>query len=364
VTRTMRINFILPGYLSEPIGGYKVIYDHANFLVSKGHRVRILFPRSITTEPLGLFSSLRARASALKRRYRHRPLVAWHPLDRRVQLQLPPNLNERYISDADVTVATAWSTADPVVRLPVNKGSKFYFIQGYETWAGDAAAVDATWRLPLHKIVVSKWLQGIGTGLGAVDIAHITNGLDLSVFRTEGEPAKRPLSLLAAYHTGALKGLSDTLAALKDYHGRFPDVPIAMFGNVQHAEGLPPWIEYHGGLSGPGLAALYNRHSVFISASLSEGWALTPAEAMACGCAFVGTDSGGVTDYATDGETALLSPPSDPGALLANLVRVTQDEGLLRRLQRAGHARIQDFTLERSSTAFEQRLMAKSGARP
>jgi glycosyltransferase involved in cell wall biosynthesis len=119
---------------------------------------------------------------------------------------------------------------------------------------------------------------------------------------------------------------------------------------------LPPWIEYYGGLTGPGLAALYNRYCIFTSASRSEGWALTPAEATACGCVFVGTNSGGVTDYATDGETALLSPPSDPPALLMNLVRVTEDETLRRRLQKAGYAGIQAFTLERSSAALEQAL--------
>jgi glycosyltransferase involved in cell wall biosynthesis len=358
----MRINFILPAYIREPIGGYKVIYDHANFLASRGHRVSIIFPRSLLTQPLRLLPWLKARAWAVKRRYRHRPLIAWHPLDRRIQLRLPPNLSGQYLPDADATIATAWSTADPVAGLPAIKGAKFYFIQGYETWATDAETVHATWRLPLHKIVVSKWLQGIGAGLGVGDITHVPNGLDLGVFRTTDAPADRPLSLLAAYHTAEAKGLPDALAALEAYHCRFPDVPIAMFGNPDRAEGLPSWITYHGGLGGPTLAALYNRHALFTSASRSEGWALTPAEAMACGCVFAGTDSGGVTDYAVHGQTALLSPPSDPQALLANLVRVTEDRELRERLRVAGHIAIQAFTLETSSTALERRLLAETAA--
>jgi glycosyltransferase involved in cell wall biosynthesis len=360
MTRSLQVNFVLGGFVREPVGGNKVIYDHANFLISKGHRVRLIFPRSLTTESLGVIGQLRALAWALRRRLRHRPLIAWHPLDKRIQIQLAPNLNAKHIPHADVTIATAWTTADPVAHLP-GKVAKFYFIQGYETWAGDAAAVDATWRLPLQKIVVSKWLQNIGERLGARDITHIPNGLDLTIFQTADEPAARPLSLLAAYHTAEAKGISDALVALETYHRRFPNVPVAMFGTRPQAEGLPAWIDYHGGLTGADLAALYNRYSIFTSASRSEGWALTPAEAMACGCAFVGTDSGGVTDYAVDGETALLSPPSDPQALLANLIRVTEDKDLRHRLQAAGHKAIQQFTLEKSSAAFEQRLLTGVG---
>jgi glycosyltransferase involved in cell wall biosynthesis len=353
----MRVNFVLPLFIREPIGGYKVIYDHANFLVSRGHRVRIILPRSPATESLGFFGQLKGWAWALRRRVRHRPLVHWHPLDSRVQLKLVPNLNPKNIPDADITLATAWNTAEPVSRLPRRKGEKFYFIQGYETWDGHAEAVNATWRLPLHKIVVSNWLKGIGERLGASGISHVSNGLDLTTYLTLDDPADRPLSVLAAYHTAEAKGLSDAIVALEAFHARFPEAPIGMFGNPPKAEGLPSWIKYHGGRSGPSLAALYNRYAIFISASRSEGWALTPAEAMACGCVFVGTDSGGVTDYAVDGETALLSPPSDPQALLANLVRVTEDQDLRRRLQASGHKAIQRFTLEASSLALEHRLM-------
>src|ERR1700744_380135 len=125
----MRVNFVLPLFLHEPVGGYKVIYDHANFLVSRGHKVRIIFPRLPTAEPFGVFGQLRGWAWALRRRYRHRPLITWHPLDKRIQLRLAPNLNAKNIPDADITIATAWNTAEPVSQAPSRKGAKFYFIQ-------------------------------------------------------------------------------------------------------------------------------------------------------------------------------------------------------------------------------------------
>jgi L-malate glycosyltransferase len=77
---------------------------------------------------------------------------------------------------------------------------------------------------------------------------------------------------------------------------------------------------------------------------------------MACGCVFVGTDSGGCRDYAINGETAILSPPRDREALYKNLCRVIEDSDLRQRLQRNGTAYIQQFTWEKSGSLLEQYL--------
>lgn len=44
------------------------------------------------------------------------------------------------------------------------------------------------------------------------------------------------------------------------------------------------------------LRRLYNWADIFIFPSKNEGWGLTPIEAMACGCAVVGTNTGCMID--------------------------------------------------------------------
>ena len=39
----MKICFILPQILRKPVGGYKIVYEYANRLSDKGHKVDILF---------------------------------------------------------------------------------------------------------------------------------------------------------------------------------------------------------------------------------------------------------------------------------------------------------------------------------
>ena len=65
--------------------------------------------------------------------------------------------------------------------------------------------------------------------------------------------------------------------------------------------------------------------------SLYEGFSLPAIEAMACGVALVATTGGALPEVVgTDGETGLLVPPDDPGALAAG------DRPAARRRRRCG----------------------------
>jgi glycosyltransferase involved in cell wall biosynthesis len=355
----MRITFILPGYFPTPIGGYRVIYEHADFLAARGHIVTVAFARpSVVGAGASLLEQAKKRLWASKIRFRNKELVSWHRLHPSISLALVPEVRDSLVPDGDIVVATGWSTAQPVAALSRTKGLKFYFIQGYETWAGPREEVDATWRLPLRKIVVSKWLQGIGEQMGLNNLRHIPNGIDHRRFQVTTPVDSRSMSILSIFHTSPLKGIPDALAVLKNYHEMHPRVRVSMFGVEARGEDIPDWIQYYQNPSQDGLARdIYNQHAVYLSASLLEGWALPPAEAMACGCAFVGTDSGGCRDYAIHDDTALLSPASDRDGLLRNLVKVTEDAALRSRIQRRGTENIRQFTWEAAGSAMEQYFM-------
>lgn len=354
-----RVNFLLPAYYPEPIGGYLVVYEYANFLARRGHRVTIIYPRRhYESDPAqSLLQPLKDRVRITARLRRNKPLVPWFDFHPHVKLTLTPDLQARNIPDADVTVATAWQTAGAVEALPASKGKKFYLIQHHEIWSGPKHKVDATWLMPMKKIVISKWLQDLGSELGANDLHHIPNGLDFTRYRVITPPEKRPISVLSLYHHHSFKGVPDAIAVLKSFHDQFPNIPVSMFGTPPRGEDIPDWINYFQNPAQDVLIKdIYNSHAVYLGASLAEGWALPPAEAMACGCAFVGTDIGGFRDYAMNGQTALLSPAGDCAALLQNLCAVVRDPELLLRIQRRGTSNIQQFTWDSSGAALERYL--------
>jgi hypothetical protein len=52
----------------------------------------------------------------------------------------------------------------------------------------------------------------------------------------------------------------------------------------------------------------------------------------------------------------LLSPPKDPDALAANVLRLLEDRELRLRLAHQGHEHVQQFTWDRAVTSFESVL--------
>jgi glycosyltransferase involved in cell wall biosynthesis len=351
---SIRINFISAAYTPLPHGGLRVVFEYADFLAGRGHSVTLTFPRHLSP-PRTPLHAVRRALWGFETRLRNRPLFPWHRFHPQVRFALVADLSNESVGDADIVVATMWPTATPVLKLSASKGKKYYLIQGYETWAGPEDEVNATWLLPLRKIVIARWLEEIGHRLGAKEMRYIPNGIDLEHFRIINPPQLRPPHVLSLYHKSAIKGVSDALAVLEAFHQRFPEIPASMFGAAERGAEIPGWIGYWRNPPQDVLVRdFYNRGTIYLGASLNEGWGLPPAEAMACGCVFIGTDIGGFRDFATHNETALLSPPRDREGMLRNLISVTEDRGLWQRLQQSGTQHIQRFTWERAGTELER----------
>ena len=127
-----------------PGGGGKVVHEYANYLARRGHTVNIIFP--CPSEVDADLKTLRyrarergdwwkARTSATVRRLMGKSALRWMPLDPRIDLYFLPSLDSRLIPDSDAIFATYWQTAEAMEKYPSNKGTKFYLIQHYETWA-------------------------------------------------------------------------------------------------------------------------------------------------------------------------------------------------------------------------------------
>ena len=75
---------------------------------------------------------------------------------------------------------------------------------------------------------------------------------------------------------------------------------------------------------------------VLVNASRHEPFGRTVLEAQACGTPVIGTAAGGIPEFVADGETGLLVPPFDPGAMSAALERLLGDDDLRAHLAKRG----------------------------
>src|SRR5262249_40696786 len=147
----------------------------------------------------------------------------------------------------------------------------------------------ASWKLPLHKVVISRQLLKQAAGLGEAErTTYVPNGLDLSTFKLTVSITDRTaprIGMLA--HPNEAKGMMDGVQALQIVKDQFSELQAVLFGTEARYNNLPDWIEYIQCSSQQELVAIYNSCQIFLNPSWTEGWGLPSAEAMACGCALV-----------------------------------------------------------------------------
>lgn len=359
----MRVSFVLPGWPREPVGGYKVAYQYANHLARAGHSVTVLHAKTFSGQPVPVSSggqlkyllSVGAVAQDLRAVVTDAP-PRWYPLDERVRVVNRLRGQESDLSDSDVVVATGVTTADFVAGVCASTGAAgAYFIQHFEDWTFPAEVVEATWRLPLRKIVIAPWLADIADRLG-VDSALVPNAIDAEEFSRGPAVADRPVAVAAMVSPVAFKR-ADLLAKMfVDVHEAIPSVECLAFGVAPRPASLPEHVRYLQQPSRDRLSAIYRDARVYVCASDAEGWHLPPAEATLSGAAVVSTDISGVRVYASD--FARFVPPGDGEALSEAVIATLRDEQTNSAMAERGYAALSSYTLDDAGRAFEEQLVA------
>jgi glycosyltransferase involved in cell wall biosynthesis len=97
---------------------------------------------------------------------------------------------------------------------------------------------------------------------------------------------------------------------------------------------------------------------------VGEAFGRVPCEALVAGRPVVAMREGAVPEVLRDGETALLVPPGDPGALAEAVVRLLRDGELVSRLVAEGRREVtRRFSPERSLAVFRRVVTELAGAR-
>ena len=363
----MRVTFLLPRYGWHASGGYAVVYTYANMLAARGHEVTVVHPRRLPPggwpAPRGVGGRARRLASSARDLFMT-PRPRWFSIDPRVRMRYVPALAAAHVPEGDALIATWWSTVEAAVRLPASRGARLHLIQGYEVWHGAEDRVHAAWRAPVHKIFIARWLRdrALELGVPAERATLIPNAIDLSVFHVQQPVERRPDRVAMLYSDRAFKNGAVGLEILRRARARVPAMTAVLFGFEAPPSELPSWATYIRKAHPAQLAnEVYNEAAVYLCASLSEGWHLPPAEAMACGCAVVSSDIGGVADYAVHGDTALLYPPGDIDAAAEHIVKLLTDASTRVAIAGRGRDRISQFSWERSTSELESLLLQICG---
>lgn len=217
----MKVNFILPS--TGESGGLKVIYRYALEFQKRGIEVRLYYP----IIPYILKKS-KNPVEFVYTFFRNLLSHIYHAVNKNKNPELRKilkpvlKINNFWIPDADIIIATAWPTAYDVDKLAESKGKKYYFVQGYEIWDNKELG-EKSYFLPLKKIAISKWIveqihsQGVEE---KIDIVH--DGIDCESFYCNEDIEKKELKCLMLYNKLPIKGVKQGIKAFeivkKKYH--------------------------------------------------------------------------------------------------------------------------------------------------
>lgn len=366
-----QIAILLPKRPEQPIGGYKIAYQYADFFSEIGYEVHFFYPHVsysfFLRSGCSLYKKLKTFFGFFYKRIRNEIKVKnWYAFKNQTYDDCVFMLSPIFCSSlrkADVIFATSIETAYALKKFTaISNRKKYYLIQDFENWGKSSDEHCYTsYTFPFTKIVISKWLQKRVEETGNT-ATLIPNGLDFDYFKLSVPIENRkPTEVAMLYHLDDRKRCCDSMAALEIVKKQIPELHVTMFGTPEKPADLPDWYSYYRTPDQKTHNAVYNNAAIFVAASMKEGWGLTPCEAMQCGAAVACTNADGFLEFAIDNETALVSKVYDVQALAENIIKLVTDNDLRIKIAKAGNKFIQQFTWDKSFAKMKE-LIESNGS--
>ncbi len=308
-------------------GGDRVCAIYAKHLIDRGHTVNVVAPgKTFLTLKQQIKRVLKGDGwlSVAEQMQNHFALMGVDV----TYLESARPVVGTDLPDADVVIATWWETAEWVAKFPDSKGAKVYFIQHHEVhpWL-PVERVKLTYRLPLHKITISKWLLDLMQNTYEDPIVSLVpNSVDTELFfaPARGKQSKPTLGFLYS-HVG-FKGIDTALKVIERVKLKLPELRVLCFGNNKPDNNmpLPGYFEFEYSPKQDHIRDIYQQCDVWLCCSKAEGFHLPPLEAMACRSPVVSTKVGGPVDIIEQGINGFLCDVGDVDNLAAAVIQVLE----------------------------------------
>lgn len=321
-------------------GGIRVIMEHVSRLRARGYRVGVFavcgdtewFPRDVPVHYFGSPAALQKQLNAFR----------------------------------GIKVATWYETAPMVAASLRGQDRGYYMVQDIEeSYCEDEEQkrrVAATYRLGLQTLSEGFWVERQLRERFGLNPIQVRIGVDFETFQPRGG-VRKPQQIMTQARTwsggvGAgqrIKGWDISLAVIHRTWARNPKTELLTF-SIEDPPVFPETLP-HRHCKRPTdreLSELYSTAGLYLLTSRHEGFGLTPAEAMACGCPVVATRAHGNEEFCIDGETALTADPGDLDRLTEHCLLLQNDPSFAAELGERGRRFIQEYTWDRVIDGLER----------
>jgi len=338
----VRIAYLVPE--SGISGGQRVVFQQAEELAARGLDVTLVSPS---------------------------PPPVWFPL-RRVCWEEGDFSASRALLDADVRVATFWTTVAPAVRGA--RGPVFHLCQGYEAdftfYARQNEEIRAAYGQRTRKLAIAPHIAERLAREG-YEVAMIGQAFDPGEFPPETDrrfDAPCPTILVVGPYRADVKGVPEALEALLQARAegvsfRLRRVSATPVHEAERALGVSS--KHDVGLLPAEMSAAYRSADLFLGPNhAEEGFGLPVLEALSSGLPALLSDTPGHRHIAR--EAAVYFEAKKVSAILAALKVILADSARRRRLSQLGPAEARRFrtadVADRLIGEFERALSGEQGS--
>ncbi len=334
-----KINFIVPEIART--GGMRIIFEYANRLTEKGHDVMLYSPNVPFNNYKGMFVPFYIK---YRTKYALKKIFSGKKLPSRIfehsfGIKHLWSMNNGSIRDADATVATSWTSSYVAERLSSSKGKKVYLIQDYETWNSNVELVNKSYSLPFERVTVSRYLHDLLLKKFGSSSAVILNGIDFEKFNNPEKKFGDNPQILFMDHILENKNTKGAIEVVSRLRQKFNTIKFKCFG-FENFHSLPEFIRFIRNPSEEEIVNLYRNSDIFLYTAFYEGFALPPAEAMACKCAVVGSNTAALPEYSINNQTALLTTPGNLDEITDRVEFLLNNRSELERISTAGYEHV------------------------
>lgn len=204
-------------------------------------------------------------------------------------------------------VSTVWKTAFEARAIAGRSEAKLLsFVQGYESYFENGTkygTVELSYKLSNSILTISKYLQKELQSVFQEPSQVIPNGINYDLIHLASPKSSSPATITFILRGNAMKGdwlLMDIIKKLGNQNSKLNINIVSIEKTISLPAITNPNIKTHL-LTGPQerttIYQLLQESTIYVDASLSEGFGLTALEAMASGCVPVVSNSMGINEY-------------------------------------------------------------------
>jgi glycosyltransferase involved in cell wall biosynthesis len=334
----MNISYLLED--TDQSGGVRVQLAHADALVARGHRVRLV------TKGLPLtWRSSRAE---------------WIYVD---------DFRQYDASEEDFVVGTFWVTVPLAYEIAGDRA--VHLCQGYEgafsAYQDVREQIDAAYKLPIPKLVVAKSLISICEQF-ASEVIYIGQVVEDEFYRDVTPREHQPARVIISGQAQAdLKGIQEGYGAVAHarwFHQKVDLVRVSPWAPSRE-EPLEQVQEFHVALNTAEMTRLMHSCDILIGPNhREEGFGLPAAEAMASGIPCILTAIPSYLSFDENRDYALFAPEANAVELGERLIELLESAELREKLRARGREVAQQWRIGNVADRLESFFLARRRRSP